>query len=65
MADLYEVLYCFGCKKHALVVKRRARKTTIAECKYCGAKNAIGSTRDAMRLHNIRAKKYSTSTALK
>ncbi len=53
MADLYEVLYCFGCKKHALVVKRRARKTTIAKCKSCGAKNAIGSIRDLSAIQGI------------
>ncbi len=60
MADdnLYEVLYCFGCKNHALVVKQRARKTTIAKCKVCGAENAIGVIRDAMRLHKVQARRY-------
>ncbi len=65
MADLYEVLYCFACEEHTLVVKRRARKTTIAKCKSCGAENTIGSIRDAMRLDNIQVKKYPTSAAPK
>ena len=58
MADLYEFLYCFGCKKHAVMVKRRAPKTTVAECKNCGVKRTIESIRGAMRLHGFQAKRY-------
>ncbi len=63
MADLYEVLYCFGCKEHTLVVKRRARKATMTKCKACGAKNTVGLIQNAMRLRKIQAKRYPTSTA--
>ena len=62
MADLYEVLWCFGCKNYAVIVKRRARKTTFVKCQSCKAENTIESIRGAMHLKGIKPKRHPTPT---
>ncbi len=56
MADRYHVLYCFACKEYAVVVKRSARKETMAKCDNCGKQNKIGSILNAMGLKNKKPK---------
>jgi hypothetical protein len=53
MADIYDVLYCFACEEHAILVKRRASKTATARCDNCGAENEIGKILNAMKLKGI------------
>jgi hypothetical protein len=56
-----DILYCFNCRHHVIIVERRARDSTVVKCRLCGDEHAIGTIRGAMRLAKIEPERFTAT----